>query len=1209
MQQSHDPEIIDEFVSESLQGLQSVEKDLLSLEADGGSDVELVNRIFRAVHSIKGAGSFLDLTNLVKVSHHAETLLDDVRGGRRSADADVTDAVLGAIDTLVAMLESDDQGADHDCDEILGRLERVLCAGPHTADPGITSPSRAGPSESTVASPHASGSSHKTTASASESLSHATPVQACDSERPAGVDRDPELLSEFLEESLQGLDLIEHDLMELESAADSDHELVNRIFRTIHSIKGAGSFLELDNLVSTAHLAETILEKVRSEQMKATSQVADSILSAVDALKEMLRSEDCGETFDPTGTIAKMEKVLQGDLSAASAGSVAQDVIDLLGQATGVVYPVYRLEIDLAALHAAIDLKEGVLEGLKSVGTLRHASIALETIDVTTEGECTLYFETVLDPELLSMHFGISESRITLVDLTPSAGPTNASRSIDSVEKNGGSGQNEHSQADGGQPQATPVTQRPDTQPAAASVQNRPSESPAPRGNMTAATSNAEPSTSLPAKSNRSEAEQSMRVPARILHELLEWTGNMVMARNQLLNEYDFRDSNAFRTLSQAITGVHETVIETRMQTTGSLFERYRRVVRDLSRKLKKEVAFHIEGGDLELDRTILESFADPLTHLVRNCIDHALETPEERVAAGKNRQGNVYLRSYIQSGEIILAVQDDGRGISADRICSKAIDKGILTEDCATELNDDEKVMLIFEAGFSTKEQATDVSGRGVGMDVVRNNIEKVGGTIALKTSVGEGSTFSAHLPLAKALVSSSLTTALVIEIGGEDFAIPETAISEIIQYDERALEAVRMVDGRCVYQHRDQLVAIIDLRDPLGMQADSPSKKGKPPIDMRDKEFAPRANSKLACLVIIQFRDQFFGTVVDEVIGMQEIIVRSNPKLIQECTVYSGHTVLGNGRIALILDINGIVNKMRLKFPSKTEKASDHGMHRVDYKKGPASQKMLIFQNEGSEYFAIPIELVAFIEQVQQSELRTVGKKEFCQLKAETLSILRLEDFLPVSPLDQNQNDMCLIRPAAVEHPIGVLVGQDMSVVDVAETFETRLDDDNGIIGTFYHNDHLVMLLDLFCILEKHSPEKVRLTDDRTDEARILVAEDSLFFRKLIAQYITREEWEVEIVNDGQEAYDRLMNEPGRFNLIISDINMPRMDGFELVKKIREDSRFNKIPVVALTTMSDEHFREKGLRLGFDRYVIKIDKREVRATVAECLRIKRPG
>lgn len=694
-----------------------------------------------------------------------------------------------------------------------------------------------------------------------------------------------------------------------------------------------------------------------------------------------------------------------------------------------------------------------------------------------------------------------------------------------------------------------------------------------------------------------------MRVPVRILQELLKWTGNMVMARNQLMHEFDFSGSTAFHTLSQAITGVHETVIETRMQTTGSLFERYRRVVRDLSRQLGKEIAFHIEGGDLELDRTILEGFADPLTHLVRNCCDHALETPDEREANGKNRQGNVYLCSYVQSGEIILEVKDDGRGIPADIICRKAIEKGILSAEEADAMCEQQKIMLIFEPGFSTKEQATDVSGRGVGMDVVRNNIEKVGGAIEVRTKLGEGSVFAARLPLAKALVASSLTAALIIEIDGEKIAVPETAVSEIIRCDNKTSGRIHQVDGQEVYKLRDQLVALIDLRVPLEMAEKStfsgPERLSNvQPGDSR-------------CLVVLQYRDHLFGTIVDNVIGIQEIIVRSTPKLLQDCIVYSGHTVLGTGRVALILDVNGVVNKLALEFtqraPEKATAAQAGQPIRKPTHETAATQKMLLFNYSNTEYFAIPLELVALIERISNKDIQTVGTNEFCQLKSETISVMKLSNFLPITEINSKQEEFCLIRPSAVEYPIGILTGLDVSVLDVAETFESRLDDNNGIVGTFMHQDRLVMMLDLFGIFEKHAPEKLKVEDDSNQPATILIAEDSLFFRKLIAQYIHKPEWTVDIVCDGQEAWETLQNNPSRYDLVISDINMPRMDGFELAAAVRADSRFERLPLVALTTMADEHFRQKGLSLGFDRYVIKIDKREVRMTVSDCLKIKR--
>lgn len=1212
MEEAHDPELLAEFVTESLSGLQSVEQDLLLLEDDGGADKDLVNRIFRAVHSIKGAGAYLNLANLVTVSHRAETLLDDIRAGRRTANALVTDAVLGAVDALTAMLEADDQGHSYNCLAILEQLDLVLQGDQQLdAQTRLTSTDSPPEIDSTNSPTKTPGP-----ADGARGKANSSEGQACDLVGLADsalADCDPSVLADFMAESLQGLDEIQHDLLELESEGGTDSGLVKRLLQTVQTIAGQAAYLKLHKLTTLSQSTQTVLERIHRKTLQPTHAVTDVVFHAFSTLRLMLTPDhdsaasDCASLVEQLGSILENNGVLAPPLPPLPLADW-----QFLTQLTNRVYPLYRLFVDLGELHQAIDIKEGVLEGLNAIGKVRHASLPLELIDTSLSGECMLYLETMLEPSILSQHLHIRLSPIEKIDLAQP--PVAAAASNPVAEPNPGAaavakprGPASSSAVASAAPSASSGHAAPPTPPQSARAEVPPAPPAAPPAAAKPSPPAAEEKLPDSEKAQRTRAadEPTMRVPARILHELLEWTGNMVMARNQLLNEYDFRESNAFRTLSQAITGVHETVIETRMQTTGSLFERYRRVVRDLSRQLKKEVAFHIDGGDLELDRTILESFADPLTHLVRNCIDHALETPEERVAAGKNRQGNVHLRSYVQSGEIILEVQDDGRGISAEYICSKALSKGIITAAEANSMTEEDKVMLIFEAGFSTKDQATDVSGRGVGMDVVRNNIESVGGTIDLRTRVGEGSVFAARLPLAKALVSSSLTTALIIEIANECLAIPETAISEIIQYDERTLKNIRQVDGRNVYQHRDKIVAMIDLRTPLGLQqAPAISEKA-------GKLRSASPTNKRACLVIIQFRDQLFGTVVDEVVGMQEIIVRSNPQLIQDCTVFSGHTVLGNGRISLILDINGIVNKMSLKFPKQASKKNSP----LDEVEGypayeiTATQKMLVFNNSDTEYFAIPIELVAFIERIRESDLTLVGEREFCRLKSETLSIVRLEKFLPVSPLNRKLKDVCLIRPAAVDHPIGVVIGRDLAVVDVAETFESRLDDQSGIVGTFYWNDHLVMLLDLFCVLEKHSPEKISHRDESTHNARILVAEDSLFFRKLIGQYMQRDEWEVKIVNDGAQAYDELINNPTRYDLIISDINMPIMDGFELVRKVREDRRFDKLPMVALTTMSEEHFREKGLALGFDRYVIKIDKREVRATVSECLRIRRDG
>jgi len=1168
-----DQEMLAEFVTESLQGLTGIEQDLLKLESDGGSDRELVNRVFRAVHSIKGTGSYMGLDNLVRLSHLAETLLDQIRSGSRDATAEVTDAILAAVDTLMEMLNSSDLGRTEARGEAFQKLESVL-----------NGPSPEVQTQSTKAS---------ATADSNRKLA-ATEIHYSQFIAPEDLD----LVADFINEGLQGLRDVEADLLSLETDGGTDTELVNRIFRAVHTIKGNGSHLKLENLIRVSHLAETLLDRVRCGQQAVHSKVTDAVLAAVDALTAMLLSTCLGASFDTAPVLAKLNSVLDPNSnvpgSAGNASGAEKADLAIVAKAWNGKFFVYAMRVDLEKLHSAIDLKEGVVAGLSSVGKILHASIPIASLDTTNTGNCTIYFETVLDPSILSEHLQVDAKNLVALDLKAEKTTATKAQSVSVPAK------------------ATSPTTTEHPKPTEAKVSTATTATAAPKVEAKK-TPDAAQVPATPAANTKTNSDQTMRVPVHILHDLLEWTGTMVMARNQLMNEFNFTGNTAFRTLSQAISGVHETVIETRMQTTGSLFERYRRVVRDLARQLGKEVALHIEGGELELDRSILESFADPLTHLIRNCMDHALETPAEREATGKNRQGNVYLRSYVQSGEIILEVADDGRGISAERVCEKAVSKGVISADYASRLTEKEKVLLIFQAGFSTKDQATDVSGRGVGMDVVRNNIESVGGMIDVQTKVGHGSTFSAILPLAKALVSSSLTKALIVELHEQQFAIPETAISEIIRFDSRTTSAITRVDGQDVFQLRDKLIAIVNLEDALSLNA-SASNMG----DQVSSQSSLRESSA-SCLVVFQYRKHFFGAVVDNVVGIQEIIVRSTPKMLQSCTVYSGHTVLGNGRVSLILDINGLVQTLNLKFMDAASKAGaskaaasnaaiDQSLSTTGVKKR-VTQKMLIFSCADNEYFAIPLELVAIIERISPKDLRVVGQKEYCQLKQETVSIVRLDAFLPIGKFNDQRSDICLIRAAAVAYPIGILTGPDVSVVDVDDDFETRMNDSKGILGTFMHNDRLVMLLDLYSVFEQHAPDKIKTKEIEAKKARILVAEDSLFFRRLIDQYIRCEHWDVEIVNDGVEAWERLQNEPNRYQLVISDINMPRMDGFELATRVRDDRRFDLMPMVALTTLSEDHFREKGLSVGFDRYVVKIDKHQVRNTVAECLAIRRNG
>jgi chemotaxis protein histidine kinase CheA len=498
MEETHDPELLAEFVSESLQGLRDTEQDLLSLEGDGGSDVEVVNRIFRAVHSIKGCAGFMGLTNLVRVAHRGETLLDMLRSGKTSPTSEITDAVLAGNDALVSMLNEPDLGGSYDCEQVLDKLDRVLASLEGAEASPASEPHAAQPSADAAPQPPAAPPAPS------------PPIQPAPDVLAAAPDeQDAELLAEFVGEGIQGLQDVEQDLLTLEGAQEVDDDLINRVFRAVHTIKGTGSFLGLTTLVLVSHRAETLLDEVRKGTRQASPNFADAVLWAVDSLKAMLQEHDLGASYDATEVLRKLDVAL----GQSDAGEPSYDAC-------------------------------------------------------AAPGSCT----------------SCSSGRATW-----------------------------------------------------------------------------------------------------------SWLATSCSMNTTL------RDSNAFRTLSQAITGVHETVIETRMQTTGSLFERYRRVVRDLSRQAQERSRLSYRrrrsGARPDHPRKLRGSADAPGPQLHRPRFGN----PGRTGCGWQESSGQRYLRSYVQSGEIILEVQDDGRGIPPSDLLSKAVSQRNHHRSSSGRDDREEKVMLIF--------------------------------------------------------------------------------------------------------------------------------------------------------------------------------------------------------------------------------------------------------------------------------------------------------------------------------------------------------------------------------------------------------------------------------------------------------------------------------------------------------------------------------
>ncbi len=1052
-------------------------------------------------------------------------------------------------------------------------------------------------------------------------------------------DQDPALLEEFVVENSQNLEIFEQDLLALEETGVTP-ELINKMFRAIHSMKGSSGYLGLDNILEVSHLGETLLDQVRKDERELTAEITDVLLKTTDALRAMVESSDLGASYDTSMVLSLLQQTMQDDPASAPAASQAAGAAgmsfdsdtrieaDVLSEippegdssASGVGASVEKQMLDLLASgHRAGGISDDQLKQELRQGKMPYwICVDPEQDDIITgsmtevgvlavheEGAGKALILTVLDEDMLACSANIKPDQMGAMSKTVVC---------DVLEGKSSSGKK-------AAPVAPPAVKPAQSVPVPAAAKSAPQGVPvkkAPSKKDTVVVDD-KPASKRSGRAAKAGADDGamIKIHARFLDQLLRLTGNMVMSRNQLLTRYDFADDSAFATLSQAITEVHRGVVQTRMNPVSSLFDRFRRVVRDLSHQLDKNVELRTEGGEMELDRTILEAFVDPLTHMIRNSLDHGIETAQERQVAAKPHMATITLKAYQESGEIIIAVCDDGRGVDIGRVKGKALEKGIITPTQAESMPDNKAVLLIFEPGFSTAEKLSAVSGRGVGMDVVRTNIEAIGGVIDCQTEMGRGTTIQARLPLTKAMVASSLIAALVVRVSGHRFCIPQSAVNELIRVSESDRHTkIRILQGQEVFQHRELVVPIIPLASALGVHTKEAASdaevanansvnahavasggarhSGKPAGKQNGKHGGRHTRGATAgqTLIVLQHRQNLVGMIVDEIIGIEEAVVRELPKLASGSNVFSGHTVLGDGQVVMLVDIGGVVERMNMKFNAVPQKMESK-LPALSVGKRSDLQTMIIFNYSEEEYFAVPLELVSLVEKIKASDIRRVGDRCYYPFKGNTIPLLYLDKHLPISKLPRDLEYYNLILPARVKFPIGLLTNFDIAVHDISEKFDSKITHDKGVLGTFMHGGKLVMLLDLYALFEHDDPDNFDTSGrDTITPARILIVEDSLFYRKLNSTYLSGPGRDLTIVNDGREALLNLRQNPTSYDMVVTDIEMPNMDGFGLVKAIRGDPLLQELPVIALTALQDSASRERGMRLGFDEYVVKVDK-----------------
>lgn len=470
---------------------------------------------------------------------------------------------------------------------------------------------------------------------------------------------------------------------------------------------------------------------------------------------------------------------------------------------------------------------------------------------------------------------------------------------------------------------------------------------------------------------------ETVRVGVNLLDRLMNLVGELVLARNQLLQFSSMRQDAGFQAVSQRMnliaTELQEEVMKTRMQPIGNVWDKFPRTVRDLGLSFGKDVHLEMEGQDTELDRTIIEAIKDPLTHLVRNSIDHGIEQPAVRQASDKSAAGTLKLRAFHEGGQVNIEVSDDGAGLNIERIRQKALERGLISAQHASRMSDREIFNLIFLPGFSTADKVTNVSGRGVGMDVVKTNVEKIGGTVDIQSTAGKGTTVRIKIPLTLAIIP-----ALMVAAGGERFAIPQVSLLELVRMDAGEVgKGIEMVHGSPVYRLRGRLLPLVYLNRELQIR----------------RPASADAESSAANIVVVQADGHEFGLVVDEITDTEEIVVKPLGQQLKGITAYSGATIMGDGRVALILDILGLAQRAQVvsaRDSALAEKEQQKACAKTEIASG--NQTLLVVQCGGQGRMAIPLSLVARLEEFPVSAVEMTGAQEVMQYRGDIMPLLRL-------------------------------------------------------------------------------------------------------------------------------------------------------------------------------------------------------------------------
>lgn len=909
-----------------------------------------------------------------------------------------------------------------------------------------------------------------------------------------------DVINEFIAEAREGIEAVDAKLVRFEQTPD-DPDLLGDIFRLIHSLKGGSGFLGLMRLQTVTHAAENVLGLYRDGTLAVDAASVTVILDAVDVVRNIIEGlADTGAEpeGDDRALIARLGRIHAGEAAVQTEPVAARRPLleRVGGEATLDAACEGALALlvaspDTGPLFAGVDLDRVQAEwreALCGVARATAAPGALQGVLLETFGEALAAhdaaFVQAVRQNLLDL-----EAEAEAVETLLAAAP---SETVEGLEP---------SRADRAEPAKGP---------------------------------------------------QTIRVGVDTLEGLMTMVSELVLIRNQLIQTLRDQPETPFagplHRLNQVTSELQEGVMTTRMQPISGAWAKLPRLVRDLASDLGKRIDLIMTGEDTELDRQVMELIRDPLTHMIRNAADHGLETPDQRRAAGKPETGRITLSARHEGGAILIEMADDGRGLPAARIRAKALDVGLITPAQAAAMSDAEARQLIFLPGFSTAASVTAVSGRGVGMDVVRTNIEAIGGAVELTSVEGQGTRFTIRIPLTLSIIAG-----LVVECCGERFAMPQASIIELVSANGTAGRRIEQINGAEVLRLRDRLLPLVSLQALLGLE---------PPEGPRGE----------ACIVVARVGAFTFGVIVDRVFDTEEIVVKPTASILRHLKLYSGATILGDGSVIMILDFKGMaVEAGAGALLNGGEEAT------VDAGGGDdRSEALLVFRAADGALKAAPLAGVARIEEMEPSALEWADGRSLIQYRGQLMPVL-CADGSSLTESPQAKRPLLVFSRGA--RSLGLMAEEIVDIIEAAATAELA-GSSTGVTGSIVVAGRATELIDVDFYWRRcdglAEPRPATQGAEASSVAapvratkRLLVVDESPFVRMLLGPLLAQAGYEVEVASDPEAAL--VLHDAGAaFDLILADTSHAGPTARRMAVAFGRASAWHATPLLGLGVQS---------------------------------------